>query len=217
MLSINRNAGPYSDHREHAWALRTIGQDLADLRPEYLEVVYTGQIYIVRGRTWTDQSPAKKSRARRIFSAFRKVSKRSAGQARESQWFQRRYTIYEINRLDEQGLIQRKDRPVSPDIYVLGERLRTIGKMIEAKHGQLLRLTLDNKSVAFVYRDLKGMVYNEEHSTPALYRSQQDGNRSRGTGRTRDPWENAPRRIAPRSTTSTDRKFRLRPDDPSKR
>jgi hypothetical protein len=208
MLSINNSVGLQSDHREHAWALRTIGQNLVDLRPEYLEIEFTGQVYLARGRSQRQQITATKSRGGKIFGTFGSSGKRT--QQRESSWFERRYTLYEINRLDDQGLVQRKDHASPPDIYVLGERLRTIGKMIEARDGQLIKLTLDNHRAAFTFRDATGTVYHEEHSTPALYRSQQDGNRSRGTGRTRDPWNI--HATAARENTIKKGKFRLMSD-----
>jgi hypothetical protein len=215
MLSINDNVVPQSDHREHAWALRTIGQDLAELRLDYLEVEFNGEFYIARGRVRTDPSAAK-SRAGKILGRLRRAGKSSQGERRESPWFERRYTLYEINQLDDQRLIQRKNRPTAPDIYVLGERLRTVGKMIEAKDGQLLRLTLNNNGVEFTFRDSGGTIYREEHSTPTLYRSQQDGNLSRGTGRTRDPW-NVHQARAARGAVSSGAKFRLMSDRTSKR
>lgn len=197
MLSIkNTNVGSHTDHQEHAWALRTIGQDLVDLRPEYLEIEFTGQVYIARGRTQTKQMPP---------------PPRIAAQ-RESPWFERSYPLYEIHRLDDQGLIQRNNHPNAPDIYVLGERLRTVGKMIETKNGQLLKLSLDNYRVSFTFRNSNGEIFTEEHSTPTLYRSQQDGNLLRGTGRTRDPWAiAAPRNAVPRATPEKS-KFRLMPE-----
>lgn len=212
MLSINTNAGSHHDHREHAWALRTIGQDLAEFRPEYLEIEFTGQLYIARGRAQTTQTPSKNNRAGKILSKLRHAGKRGHTQPSESSWFERTYPLHEIHRLDDAGLIQRKNHPIPPDIYVLGERLRTVGKMIEAKKGQLLKLTLDNYRVTFTFRDSKGEIANEEHSTPALYRSQQDGNSLRGSGRTRDPWTiHQPRGAVWRGAT-TKGKFRLMPD-----
>lgn len=211
MLSINNFVVLLSDHREHAWALRTIGQDLADLRPEYLEIEFTGRAYVARGRARRKQAVLNKRSAGRMLGTFKRPRHGSKGQRRENGWFERRYTLYDISRLDDQGLIGRKNRPTAPDIYVLGERLRTVGKMIEAKDGQLRKLTLDNHRVAFTYCDATATLYHEEHSVPALYRTQQDGRRSRGTGRTRDPWSvYVPRRAAP-ADASKKEKFTLMP------
>jgi hypothetical protein len=217
MLSINNHVVARSDHREHAWALRTIGQNLADLKPDYVEIEFNGHVYIARGHTRTSQRAEKKSRAGKILGVFRRRGKRSTAQRRESPWFERRYSVYEINHLDERRLTQRKGGAATPDIYVLGERLRTIGKMIEVKGGQLLKLTLDNTRVEFSYRDGQGAIHHEEHSTPALYQSQQDGHRSRGSGRNRDPWVTHQARGAVFGSGATKGKFRLRPDSTTKR
>jgi hypothetical protein len=188
MLSVNENFIPASEHREHAWALRTIGQDLAALRPEYLEIEFIGQIYAVRGCGRRAEGIPGNKRSGKSLGVFKRAARRTAGQGRESSWFQRKYTLGEINLLDTEALRQRKEPPFSPDIYVLGERLRTVGKMIEARNGQLVKLTLDNSRITFSYRDSESAVHQEEHSTPSLYRHQQDGHQARGSGSPRDPW-----------------------------
>jgi hypothetical protein len=81
--------------------------------------------------------------------------------------------------------------------------------MIEARNGQLVKLTLDNSRVTFSYRDSKSAVHQEEHSTPSLYRHQQDGHQARGTGETRDPWLTHQARHGSRPSE----KFRLRSDN----
>ena len=197
--------------------MRTIGQDLADLTPEYLEIEFNGQIYIARGRARRSHSAAKKSRAGKILGAFRRSSKRSDGQLCESPWFERSYPLSEIHRLDENGQIRRKNYPEAPDIYVLGERLRTIGKMIEAKNGQLLKLTMNSYRAALTFRNATGKICDEEHSTSALYRSQQDENSRRGTRRTRDAWETIRPSNAANLLTSNNRKFKLLTDPVLKR
>ena len=113
--------------------------------------------------------------------------------------------------------MQRKDGVISPDIYVLAERLRTVGRMIEAKDGQLVKVTLDNNRIAFTFRDVDGELYNDELSAPELYRTQQDGNRSRGTGKTRDPWSIYVPRRGVRTNPSSKGQFRLMSDSTPKR
>ena len=217
MLSINTNLHSHSDHKEHAWALRTIGQDLADLWPEYLEIEFTGQLYIARGRAQTIEADSNKRVGGKVLGKLSRPGKRRNGQRRESSWFERSYPLHEIHRLDNHGSIQRKNYPNGPDIYILGERLRTAGKMIEAKDGQLVKLTLDNYRVTFTFRDSTGAIHNEEHSTPALYRSQQDNNLLRGSGTTRDPWRFAAPRDATRGAALLKGQFKLMSDRASKR
>jgi hypothetical protein len=187
MLAINARVSLHIDHREHAWALRTIGQDLASLRPQYLEIEYTGRLYVARGRM--QPSPTPRSPVAKLPAEFRAAVKAPPRSLNDIDRFERRYPLSEIHRLDEAGLVRRKNYPESPDIYVLGERLRTVGKMIEAKGGQLLKLTTDSHRVTFIFRDRSGALCSEEHSNSALYKTQQDGNANRGSGRPRDPWE----------------------------
>jgi hypothetical protein len=208
MLSIKKNVFIPSDHRAHAWALRVIGQDVGSLRPEYLQIHFTGALYVVRMRVRADATTAKKRRAGKLLRAFRRRSRAAAGQHRESPWHHRTYTLSQIARLDDQALVQRKEPQISPDIYALGERLRTVGEMIEAKGGQLAHLTLDNTRVAFSYREATGQTQSEEHSMSGLYRSQQDSHSSRGSGRTRDRWL----KHQARSKSSSAGKLRLAAD-----
>jgi hypothetical protein len=220
MLSINNNVPLHNDHREHAWALRTIGQNLSDLLLEYLEIEFTGQLYIARGRAQSKPQPSNgrklrseldqpfrhKIRSLNASRGYGNISHKSTGsdvgniQSRSFSPFERSYPLYEIHRLDEQGMVQRKSDAQPPDIYLLSERLRTIGRMIEAQGGQLVRLTVENYRVTFTFRNSAGEFHHEDHSTPALYRSQRDDTARRGTGRPRDPWE----KTVPANATAND-------------
>ena len=65
MLSIKSTRSDtklHSEHKEHGWALRAIGQDLADILPKYLEIEFTGQLYVVRGQGKTGGSQAVKKK-----------------------------------------------------------------------------------------------------------------------------------------------------------
>ena len=215
-ISLNTNAAAHSDHREHAWALRTIGQDLADLRIEYLEIEFTGQLYSARGRVQNIQTHLKPLRGGEIPANSRRDSKANDGQQRGSPWFERSYPLHEIDRLDEQRSSQRNNHAKPPDICMLGERLRTAGIIIETKDGQLIKLTLDNYRVAFTFRGMRGQIYNEEYSTAELYRSQQNGNLLRGTGTSRDPWTMAQPRAAKRQAALMKGALKLRSDHTAK-
>ena len=180
----------HSEHKEHGWALRAIGQDLADILPKSLEIEFTGQLYVVRGQGKTGGSPAVKKTGTVGKLLGKLKSDEQEGNPKEQQAvpFERTYPLAKIHLLGEQGKSQRRDSPLSPDIYVLGERLRAVGKMIEAEGGQLIRLTLDDYRVAFKYRDSKGEIHAEEHTTPELYRSQKKGHPRRLAGKERDTW-----------------------------
>jgi len=181
----------HSEHKEHGWALRAIGQDLADILPKSLEIQFTGQFYVVRGQGKTGGSPAVKKTGAVGKLLGKLKSDEQEGNPKEQQAvpFERTYPLAKIHLLGEQGKSQRRDSPLSPDIYVLGERLRAVGKMIEAEGGQLIRLTMDEYRVAFKYRDSKGEIREEEHTTPELYRSQRKSHPRRFAGKERDTWE----------------------------
>jgi hypothetical protein len=181
-----------SEHREHGWALRAIGQDLADVFPTELEVEFTGREYVVRGYGRSEESaPAKKPNALRrwIGKLGHKVEKKP--RIEQNARFERRYSLAQVHSLAQQGKSRRKNHPLPPDIHILSERLRAVGKMIESKQGLLLSLSMDSAHVVFKYRDAKGQIREEEHTTPGLYRSQKGSHVRRLAGKERCPWDNA--------------------------
>ena len=94
--------------------------------------------------------------------------------------FERRYSSDEIGRLDRAGLHRRSQAGKIPDINNLGEALRTIGRIIDAEGGQLLRILKDQRRVAFDYIDKKGATQKKEMTRSELFKAQQSyyGNRS---------------------------------------
>ena len=182
-----------SEHKDHSWALRVIGQDLTEILPDYLEIEFDGEAYIARGRAgFPDieaERPAKKRSVGRKRGQQSKAEQNDSWRPSKDGLFEHRYSFHELTCLDDEWVARRKNTPIAPDIYVLGERLRTIGKMIEIKDGQLINLTIDNYRITFKYRESHGETRSEEHSIPVLYRSQQGDQTKRGTGKQRNPWE----------------------------
>jgi hypothetical protein len=191
MLSMHTTMKLRSEHREHGWALRAIGQDLADVFPVNLEVEFTGREYVVRGYGRVEGSPpAKKPGALRRWVGKLRPKVEKSRPAEQNVPFERRYSLAKIHSLAEQGKSRRKNHPIPPDIHILSERLRAVGKIVESKQGQLLSLSMDSTQVAVKYRDAKGQIRDEEHSTPGLYRSQKASHVRRLAGKERCPWNN---------------------------
>ena len=96
---------------------------------------------------------------------------------------ERRYSSDEIGRLDRAGLHRRSQAGKIPDINNLGEALRTIGRIIDAEGGELLRMLKDQRRVAFDYTDKKGSIQKKEMTRSELFKAQQSyyGNRSGST------------------------------------
>jgi len=188
MLSINSELKPlHSEHKEHGWALRVIGQDLANLLPNHLEIDFTGRVYVVRGQGKAQGTSERKSSVGKLLSKLKSRSHTSIEQPPVP--FERTYTLQQIQRLGEGGKSRRKNSAQSPDINYLGERLRAVGKIIEAKGGQLIKLTMDEFRVVFTYRESKGETIEEERTTPDLYRSRRGGQLRRFAGKERDIWD----------------------------
>ncbi len=188
MLSINSELKPlHSEHKEHGWALRAIGQDLANLLPNYLEIHFTGRVYIVRGQGKTDVSSGSKGSVGKLLGKLR-ASGKARGET-QTMPFERSYTLQQIHRLAEGGKTRRRSNAQSPDINFLGERLRAVGKVVENKGGQLIKLTMDEYRVVFKFRDPKGEILEEERTTPELYRSRKGGHLRRLAGKERDTWD----------------------------
>jgi hypothetical protein len=192
MLSMNSTMKLRSEHREHGWALRAIGQDLADVFPVNLEIEFTGREYVVRGYGKANGSaPVKKpGTLRRLIGKLRPKAERNCHTDQHAA-FERRYSLAKIHGLAEQGKSRRKNHPLPPDIHILSERLRAVGKMIESKQGHLVWLSMDSALVTFKYRDAKGEIREEEHTNPGLYRSQKGSHVRRLAGKERCPWSNA--------------------------
>ena len=66
-----------------------------------------------------------------------------------------------------------RDRPTSRISTVSGERLRIVGRLVNAKGGELVHLTKTLNSVSFQYRDKDGVLQSEEYSADDLFRIQQ--------------------------------------------
>jgi len=191
MLSMHSAIKLHSEHKEHGWALRAIGQDLADVLPIDLQIEFNGRTYIARGHGKVGGSrPARKRGAiGRLLTKLKRGDRKDTPNEQKTVPFERSYSLAAIHSLAEQGKSRRRNSPLPPDINILGERLRAIGKMIESESGQFIKLAMDGYRVAFKYRDAKGEIHEEECTTAALYRSQKANHPRRLAGKERGPWD----------------------------
>jgi hypothetical protein len=133
----------------HARALRVIGQDLADLMPENLAIELHGNEFVANGLC---------------------TKSRIKDQSSTTPWGSLKKPF---DRLDRQGTNRRGVANGLPDIYTLGERLRTIGKVIDAHNGRIVRIFKDLYQIIFEYQDAQGSSRKEEMSNTELYQLQQ--------------------------------------------
>jgi hypothetical protein len=162
----------------YARALRVIGQDLAALLPENLAIELSDDNFVANGFCAKSRM---EEHAASSWMGVKKLVDRVSDIIRvpnhepdlEFVSFTRTYSVHDIDRLEHQKSNQRGDNVGMPDIYSLGERLRTIGKVIDAQNGRVVKIFKDLHQIIFEYQDAEGNARKEELSNTELYQLQQ--------------------------------------------
>jgi hypothetical protein len=177
----------------YARALRVIGQDLADLIPQQVDIDYKGDSFEVRVRC--DRKRAEKRMPQVEKSGLRNVIHKLANYRLdkpvggiEIATIEQTYDATEVNRLDQAGLHRRTQAGKIPDINNLGEALRTVGRIIDADDGRLIRLFKDQRRVVFDYADKSGAMRKVEMTRSELFKAQQSYYDKRGGQQSIDTW-----------------------------
>jgi hypothetical protein len=95
----------------------------------------------------------------------------------------------DINRLNESGMQRRAQAGKIPDIRNLSEALRTVGRIIDAEAGQLIKLFRDLNRIAFEYMTKKALRGKAEMTHVELYKLQQQYYQKRGDFVSLDVWK----------------------------
>ena len=176
----------------YARTLRVIGQDLADLFPENLAIEAQGDGFVVqglcaKGRIGNGASTTTLASVSRLFGRVLAALARGPGGEPDLEFvpFSRTYSAGDIERLERKQTAQRTGGGM-PDIYTLGERLRTIGKVVDSHNGRLVRIFKDLHRIAFEYQDTGGGSRAEELSNTELYQLQQRYAAERGASGVHD-------------------------------
>lgn len=178
-----------------ARSLRAIGQGLAAVFPEYLEIELNGDNYIARGNGRAQAIPEVTTGQTGVLGTIwnklvRHNSKSDAVQPPSSSVaFERTYTIADIDQLDQAGTAHRRDVSHIPDIHSLAERLRAVGRIVDSHGGQLIKVIMDMSAIRFEYRDRENKVCLAEYSNFALYKLQQEYYSGRADPESSDPWK----------------------------
>jgi hypothetical protein len=177
-----------------AKALRVIGQDLAELVPQQLEVYYQDKRFDVRVRCDRKRAekkspPAQKSALKSVFHKLATYRLDKASEGTDIAVFEHRYDSDEIGRLDRVGIHRRSQAGKVPDINNLGEALRTIGRIIDAQGGQLIRIIKDPRRVVFDYADKTGATQKTEMTRSELFKAQQSYYEKRSGSGSVDLWK----------------------------
>jgi hypothetical protein len=149
---------PSNEIRSFAIALRAIGQDLTSLLPQTFEIRFEDGGFIAHGVALNATADDGKSPA----DAGKKTAR-----------FERRYSPTDIHRLDRAGKLKQQGLRKTPDAASLAESLRTIGRIVDAKSGRLVRILKDERKITFEYLDSNGAPQREESRTLIVYQEQQ--------------------------------------------
>lgn len=180
----------------YARALRAIGQDLADLFPETVEIELRGEVFIVVGQCVQSRLDARQPKPQRKglkqFCADM-LSRDVTSLAQKTQSatieFNQKYLPEDINRRDEIGMSRRFTVGKIPDIRSLGEMLRTIGRLVDGQDGRLVKVYKDVRRIVFEYLDHDGKSCNEIITNADLYKLQKKFYETRGELVGLDPWK----------------------------
>lgn len=181
----------------NARALRAIGQDLADLFSETLEIELHGETFVVRGQCAKNRFDARQPKPQRKglkdFCADMlagNVTSLTRNHPPATVQFNYSYAPEEINRIDAIGMSRRFTAGKIPDIRSLGEMLRTIGRLVDGQEGRLVKIFKDAHRIVFEFTGSDGKPRNELMSNPDLYKLQKRFYEKRSATDGLDPWNN---------------------------
>lgn len=171
-------------------ALRAIGQDLATLFVDLLEITIEGDEFAIRGVRVGQSAKAGREGREKLWHRILSMGRRRSGVQHASirEPFVRKYSQREIQRLDENTKLHRSDTPKMQDVSTLADSLRALGRMVDSRRGRLIRLQKNREDFALEYEDVDGVVHKDAHSTFSLHRSQQAGVSLRDPKKEKDPW-----------------------------
>jgi hypothetical protein len=183
----------------YARVLRAIGQDLADLFPQQLEIEQKERTLVVQLRCDRKRSeskaaaePAEAPQAGGIRGFIHKLHTIQIDKPPDKPntvTVTRSYNPIDISRIDEAGLHRRIQLGKIPDIHDLGEVLRTIGRIIDAEEGRLIKIFRDQRRVAFEYVTRGGETKKVDLSRAELIKIQQSYYHGRGGSGSLDLWK----------------------------
>ena len=188
-----------SEIPDYARTLRVIGQDLANLLADSLEIEVVGQDFIVSGRAKAPRSPVAGTSHHGVWNKYwnklaARPPKTDRAQTQSSLVpFRRVYTPQDIDRLDDVGVPHRRETTKTPEVDSFGDKLRAIGQIVDTKRGALVKLTNEVNGVEFQYRDERGEIHSERCSNFEIYKIQQDYYGERDPINAIDPWRGTER------------------------
>ncbi len=163
---------------EYGQSLRSIGQALESLRVEDFDLEVDGESFLVRCSVpWPKaaiaEQPDQASLLRHIWGVLPPESTLQLNMNITSRFkatdVDLRYTLKDVDRLDEEGKAKRGDQPVEPHAPTLSQLLRTVGAYVSQKPARLLKISRRNDSIAIQYESPSGQKNDDSLSVGDLY------------------------------------------------
>jgi hypothetical protein len=173
-------------------ALRAIGQDLATLVVDSLEIVPDSEAFIARGHCVAFRSGTAEDNRNLWKKTWEELwASKHRMRSRESvlEPFLRSYGPEDIRRLDDIGRLRRGHAAILPKASDLADMLRTIGRIVDLSGGRFIKLNRTRDRSGFEYQDAHGALHREEFVRSELFRAQLEGIVLRGSTNKKDPWE----------------------------
>ena len=183
-----RGTASSAESQDLAAALRTIGQELADLLPLILKIEVKQDLFMVTGKGLPEPTQTEGGARKILKMVWNSLVRHDAANdlvdwQLKSVPFARTYSQADLLRSDNRRSEGRLGTAGLPDIYSLGERLRIVGRIVQARGGDLVQLTKTLNSVAFEYRQPNGAIESEEYSAEELFRIQRESYADRESDR----------------------------------
>ena len=167
--------------------------------PQQLEIEYHADNFEVRVRCDRKRAekkslPVQKSGLRDVLhklATYELGKPASAKPSKEAEiaTFARTYSPDDINQLNESGMRRRAQAAKIPDVRNLSEALRTVGRIIDAEEGRLIKVFRDLNRIAFECMNAEGATRRAEMTHGELYKLQQQYYQKRGDFVSVDVWK----------------------------
>lgn len=140
-------------------ALRAIGQALEEVRLDDFDLERFDGGFVVRRHEPSSQE------GKSLFGRIRRRLRRGEDP------LELRYTMEDIETLDEKGKAQRTGEIGIPDFYSLSQFLRTVGGYVDQRRARLIAIFRRGLMLTIEYVKTDGQLVTEEHTVASFYNS----------------------------------------------
>lgn len=158
--------------------LRVLGQELSLLNLVCFEVECDEGVFMVRAiRADEDGASSKGQLGESVRKAWHSLSGKNPQEADDDPVLS--YSVDDLKEFEKHWIAKRTNVPGTPDIYSLGEMLRTVGRFVDARGARLLKICKEPRKILVHFQEKNGSDQQEEFLGLSLYKQQKDLNSAR--------------------------------------